>query len=322
MGRETTYTYDALDRLTQTTDPLNGQTTQEYDAEGRLTSRSDPAGLSTTYQYDTEGRLTQITDPASLTTRYHYGAPGSGLEGLLIALDHPSHREEFKYDNRNRITARHQILDETTRLTHTSGYDAVGNLIAQTDPLNRGSLQIFDARRLLESIDPLAGRTRYGYDARDNLTTVTDPTGSTTRYAYDLANRRVTETRPGGEVTTYLYDAVGNLTTRRDSLGQERRYSYDEVQRRTREEHYPLIDGQLTTSPNRVITYSYSALGQMTAYRDERPVADNPPQLLSEAIYSHDALGLSLCGPNSPGPSGWARIPRQGGHSRKPPVLR
>ncbi|KAB2840700.1 MAG: RHS repeat protein, partial [Burkholderiales bacterium] len=132
-----------------------------------------------------------ITDPAGLATRYHYGAPGSGLEGLLTALDHPSHREEFKYDQRNRITQRSQVLDETTRLTHTSGYDAVGNLIAQTDPLNRGSLQIFDARRrLTENIDPLAGRTRYTYDARDNLTTVTDPTGSTTRYAYDLANRR------------------------------------------------------------------------------------------------------------------------------------
>lgn len=295
MGRETTYTYDALDRLTQTTDPLNGQTTQHYDAEGRLTSRSDPAGLSTTYQYDTEGRLTQITDPAGLITRYSYGAPGSGLEGLLIAIDHPSHREEFKYDQRNRITQRSQILDETTRLTSTSGYDAVGNLIGATDPLNRGSLQIFDARRrLTENIDPLAGRTRYSYDSRDNLTTVTDPTGSITRYAYDLANRRTQETRPGGEQAQFVYDAVGNLTTRRDSLGQERRYTYDEVQRRTREEHYPVIDGQLAATASRVITYSYNALGQLTAYRDERAVANNPPQLLSEATYTHDALGRKV----------------------------
>ncbi len=295
MGRETTYTYDALDRLTQTTDPLNGQTTQEYDAEGRLTRRTDPSGLATTYQYDSEGRLTQITDPASLITRYSYGAPGSGLEGLLIAIDHPSHREEFKYDQRNRITQRSQVLDETTRLTHTSGYDAVGNLIAQTDPLNRSSLQIFDARRrLTENIDPLAGRTRYSYDTRDNLTAVTDPTGSTTRYAYDLANRRVTETRPGGEQTQFVYDAVGNLITRRDSLGQERRYTYDEVKRRTREEHYPVVDGQLANTASRVITYTYNPLGQLTAYRDERPVANNPPQLLSEAIYSHDALGRKV----------------------------
>ena len=292
LGRETTYTYDALDRLTQTTDPLNGQTTQEYDAEGRLTRRTDPSSLTTTYQYDSEGRLTQITDPAGLATRYHYGAPGSGLEGLLTAIDHPSHREEFKYDQRNRITQRSQVLDETTRLTHTSGYDAVGNLIAQTDPLNRASLQIFDARRrLTENIDALAGRTRYTYDARDNLTTVTDPTGSTTRYAYDLANRRTQETRPGGEQTQFVYDAVGNLITRRDSLGQERRYTYDEVQRRTREEHFPVIDGQLATSPNRVITYSYNALGQMTAYRDAKPLPGDAWQLLSEATYTHDALG-------------------------------
>ncbi|KAB2840699.1 MAG: RHS repeat protein, partial [Burkholderiales bacterium] len=145
-----------------------------------------------------------------------------------------------------------------------------------------------------ENIDPLAGRTRYTYDARDNLTTVTDPTGSTTRYAYDLANRRTQETRPGGEQTQFVYDAVGNLITRRDSLGQERRYAYDEIKRRSREEHYPVVDGQLATSASRVITYSYNPLGQLTAYRDAKPLPGDTWQLLSEATYTHDALGRKV----------------------------
>ncbi len=65
--------------------------------------------------------------PVGLVTRYSCGVPGSGLDGLLTAID--------------------EVLNETTRLTHTSGYDAVGNLIAQTDPLHRSSLHLFDARR-------------------------------------------------------------------------------------------------------------------------------------------------------------------------------
>ena len=166
LNQTTHYQYDALDRLTQVTDALGGISRTSYHPGGQLMSRSDAQNLSTTYRYDSEARLIETTDPAGNATVYRYGESGSGLDGLLTAIVHPSFTEELKYDSRNRLTQRTQVLDADTRLVSQSGYDATGNLIAQTDPKGRGQLMRYDAlRRQVESIDSLGGRTLYQYDA-------------------------------------------------------------------------------------------------------------------------------------------------------------
>ena len=48
----TTYTYDALNRLTSTTDPLSHVTGYGYDAVGNRTSQTKPDGTTITYAYD------------------------------------------------------------------------------------------------------------------------------------------------------------------------------------------------------------------------------------------------------------------------------
>nr|WP_295781704.1 RHS repeat-associated core domain-containing protein [Rhodoferax sp.] len=245
----------------------------------RLLQASNTSGGSlirstTATSYDLDGRLASVTDGNGNLTQYNYGGSNDGLDGLLKSITYPTYTEEYKYDNRNRITQTIQILDATippaaatTRYTTSKEYDARGNMIAQIDPLNRKTQMRYDAlNRLTQTIDPMtpvAGITRHTYDTRDNLRLVTDALGSQTQYEYDRANRMLKEIRPLSEATLYAYDAAGNLTTRTNAKGDVRQYAYDAANRRTQEQH------QTSTGIiARTINYSYDERGLLASYTD------------------------------------------------------
>ncbi len=62
---------------------------------------------------------------------------------------------------------------------------------------------------------PEGNKTKYGYNAQGELTSMTSPLGEETTYAYDGAGRRTSTTSPRGNekgaeaskyTTTYTYD--------------------------------------------------------------------------------------------------------------------
>jgi YD repeat-containing protein len=84
-GRRTTFAYDALNRVTATTDPLNrtstvvydkagnvvqqiDPTTLVYDALNRQVSSQDPTGGIWTTVYDGDSNVIAQTDPANSTS--------------------------------------------------------------------------------------------------------------------------------------------------------------------------------------------------------------------------------------------------------------
>src|SRR5690606_12985954 len=164
---------------------LGNVTTSTFGADGKRLSTTDEAGNVTTYGYDAAGRLVTITDPAGNVTRMEYGLEGSGAFGQLTATVYPTYREEYQYDARGRKTQTVQILppeggNPEKRLTQSTGYDAVGNRITETDAAGRITRYQYDAlNRLVSTTDANAGVTRYGYDVRDNLLTVTDANDNT-----------------------------------------------------------------------------------------------------------------------------------------------
>ena len=267
---ETRFTYDGLDRQLTTTDDEGGVTSMTYDDDGRLIRQQDASGQFTTYGYDTRGRMTTLTDAAGNITRTIYGTQADGLEGLIAAMQYPSHREEYKYDTRDRRTQIIRIhpavgaTPERREITH-SAYDAIGNLIASTDALGRSTLHTYDRRqRLTISTDALGGRTRYAYDTRDNLLSLTDATDNTHRFTFDKRDRTLSEARPLGQTIRYVYDANGNLIERIDPLNQRAVYRYDDANRRDRAEHFEAG----ATAAHKTVSFSFDERSLLTGYDD------------------------------------------------------
>src|SRR5437870_385322 len=80
------------------------------------------------------------------------------------------------------------------------------------------------------------GTTRYAYDARSRLVTVTDPSGGVFSLGHDALSRLTSIQRPNGVVDTLTYDAAGELLSRDASLNgtalAESEYTYDAGGRR------------------------------------------------------------------------------------------
>lgn len=164
-ARRTSFSYDGLGRVSAMTDAVGGVTTYSYDpyAPGRLASQTDPRGKRTEMLYELKFGL--------LEERLEQ-QPASG--------------------------------GGTTMVTAWLGeYDDAGNLIRESDALNRKTLYTLtgDSR-------PYKADLQF-YDATSRLW-MTRPLW---KRMFDGAGRVVKETGPGGRVTAWTYDAEGRLAT-------------------------------------------------------------------------------------------------------------
>jgi RHS repeat-associated protein len=188
-NRMTTYGYDALDRLVQTTSPDGGVTTQTFNAQGRLGTVKDPRNLITTYTYNGFGDVTSISSPDSGTTSFVYDSAGrvasqQRANGVVTS---------FAWDKLNRMTSRTGD-GSTETFTYDQGTTGIGRLTRFTDA---------------------TGQTTYEYAADGQLTSQTNAiSGSvyTTQWSYDAAGRVSGMTYPTGLALTYSYDAYGRLS--------------------------------------------------------------------------------------------------------------
>jgi RHS repeat-associated protein len=163
-------------------------------------------------------------------------------------------------------------MTDTLGGTNTLAYDAVGNLIRQTDELGRTSTYTYNSRNWLTSItDPLNHTSTRTYDAVGNILSTADALGHTTTYSYDALNRKVSTTDATGQTTLLSYDLVGNLLSLSDPEQNKTSYTYD------------ALDRQLTdTNPLGLSrTYTYDAVGNQTSMVDRNG---------RRTTYTYDAL--------------------------------
>ncbi len=69
--------------------------------------------------------------------------------------------------------------------------------------------------------------TVYGYDERENLTSITDPNNNTTTYTYDGINRNTSVVYADGKILSYVYDKNSNVASQTDPNGTVTTNSYD-----------------------------------------------------------------------------------------------
>jgi RHS repeat-associated protein len=199
----TTYAYDALNRLSVVTQTLAGApsnqiTTQYgYDVQDNQTSVTDPNASATTYVYDDFRRMTSQSSPASGATTYSYDEAGN----LIDSTDANGALTHRTYDAQNRL-----LTASSTRTGYAT--DLVTNTWGGT-----GSMARYSKGRLLSADVQVGGAskvtTAYGYERRGLLISENQTvlgTVSSVGYQYDGNGNRTAMTYPSGRVVNYGFD--------------------------------------------------------------------------------------------------------------------
>ncbi len=265
----TSFTYDALNRLTGTRDDKGYRESYTYDVLGNKISYTNKRNHVWLYEYDSLGRMTDEISPAV-------------------------------YINSGTTFGNHSIVSKTT-------YDALGNITARTEGLLFDGTQAnYNSNSVLD--DTQARTTRFEYDTVGRQTktthagffheengnfTGTEISGSfqrTVEVTYDAVGNAVRNRIRVGEneyVDQYkTYDAIGRVIHDIDALGYVTTNSYEngELSAVTRSaiavsgspnmgsgaSAYWTADGvSVTTSYNdRTMIFEYDALGRKTSTRE------------------------------------------------------
>jgi len=170
QGTQTrSFSYDALKRLTQATNPESGPINYSlYDANSNLLQKTDARGITTTYVYDALNRLTSRTytnDPQNtpaVSYKYDGQSPPTGAPsfergastGRLVAVTHggTSAGTYTGYDQLGRVNVSVQQTD-SQNYGFGYGYNLAGEMTTETYPSGRVITSGFDTSGRLSSVN-------------------------------------------------------------------------------------------------------------------------------------------------------------------------
>ena len=169
--------FDALNRLSKSTDANSGVTQFAYDAHDRTTGVTDANNNATTYVYDGFGDAIQLVSPDTGTTVYHYDGDAnltSQTDALNVtttfafdALDRVTHRSGtqwayFGYDvnnwNPGSSIGRLSWVDDPTGYMYFA-YDQFGNINRREHTAQNGTV----INNIWVSHDPVNRVSAYSY---------------------------------------------------------------------------------------------------------------------------------------------------------------
>ena len=221
VGTETKF--DKLNRVVSIIDAPNTsdavESRIEYDGRGKVKSRFDPLGIETRYEYDDRLFLTKtieaVGQPEQFTVESTYDDAGN-----LLRITDPRNSllaTTYTYDALNRretVTIPFGPLDRVETATTVFTYDAVGNVLTETDPRNSAWITKYtydEASRLTEKLDARNQEWLYEYDAVGNRIKSIDPLLFEHTYEYDALNRSIGQSDPLGNTSCTVIDAAGNV---------------------------------------------------------------------------------------------------------------
>ncbi|MEH1123040.1 polymorphic toxin-type HINT domain-containing protein [Micromonospora sp. CPCC 206061] len=296
-GQEAAFAYDPLGRQLKVWHPGRSTTstpTAEYaylvrnNAPTVVTTKAVNAkGLYTTSHaiYDGSLRLrqTQVPSPGGgriladvfYNTRgepwkrngayYNQFPPDTTLVAPTSDADVPGQTRSY-FDGAGRLTAEVLYTFGQERRRTSTSYE--GDRVHVTPPAGgTATTTISDAKsRTVELREYASGKptgaydaTRYTYDKRGALASVTDPAGNTWRYEYDLRGRAVRVEDPDRGPSTAVYDDAGQLTSTTDSRGATLAFAYDALGRTT-----AVHEGSMTGTKRAEYKYDTVAKGELS----------------------------------------------------------
>src|SRR5262249_20754872 len=141
------------------------ETWSTYDLDGNLVSQTvgispDPNYahvVTTNYQYDVDARLRRVLEGvngvrADRVRTFGYNA----VNMMVLSVDGRGVATTFDYDLRDRVTLKTEAANTALAREFGTVYDAVGNVIAEVDPLGRTTEKVYDPLnrmiRLIEAV--------------------------------------------------------------------------------------------------------------------------------------------------------------------------
>jgi len=202
LQRVSTQQYDALGRLTQSLHDVSGiaaNTQYKYDALENITEVTDPKGLKTAYTYDGLSQPETTSSPDTSITHRTFDEAGN----LKTSTDARGITATYSYDSLNRAKS--------------VSYPTQGEDIAYTydvAPISCAAGERFGAGRL-SSIHDGSGSTEYCYNRFGNTLRKVQVTNGRTfvvRYTYTAGGNLASVIYPDGGVADYVRDAQGRIT--------------------------------------------------------------------------------------------------------------
>jgi RHS repeat-associated protein len=220
----TKYTYDELDRLTESENGHKEVSKYEYNLANQQTKITYPNTKSVTRAFDKAGRLEKITDWSSNVTKFTYNADSEQVTTLFPSAT--KDEDKYAYDNADQMTEAKMLKllekgsETLASLVYTRDNDGqVKKTTSKGLPGSEITESIYDENNRLTKFG-----TEYKYDAANSATTIGTgtykydkgselETGPSLTYTYNELGER-TKTKPTtGPATTYGYDQPGNLTS-------------------------------------------------------------------------------------------------------------
>ena len=216
-GTVTSYTYDAMDRVTKVSQAIEGsqkvENTYTY-TDDKLASIGHN-GFQYGFSYDAYGNTTAVSIAGTNVVAYQYEANNGNL---LKAVYANGDTLRNAYDTQDRVTGVYLTkTGGTEQKLFTYTYDREGTLAAVKDEvLNKTTNLYYDLLgRLCQAECSDGTGYRYTYDANNNMTALKSTAEATfsTAYTYDTDNRERTVKAYGHTRTTH-YDKLGRVTER------------------------------------------------------------------------------------------------------------
>ncbi len=219
-GHRTSYSYYPTGEVQTVTDARLNVTSFTYDAYGNPDTVTGPEASVTDFDYDVRGRKGAETDPNGNRTVYAYNE-----------LDYP---QSITYPALTSYT-----LPSGSSNVSTFDYDALGNLLSETDRVGLTLTYTYTSRNQVETITRGGAAGQFGkkifrYDENGNLTSETDWKSVASTHTYDELNRRVGTTNRLGDAMAMAYDLAGNLIQTTDFEGRVTDFEFDDLNRQTR----------------------------------------------------------------------------------------
>jgi len=155
----TRFKYDALGRVTDTTNPDNSKIHVDYDNYTTVTT--NPLGQKSTKITNAMGKIIKTIDNAGTITTFDYGPYGN----MVLMKDNQEHASTITYDKLGRKIA----ISDPDKGHWSYAYNPIGELIQQTDA--NGQVTTFkydDLARLIQRTDnagtPNAATSTWEYD--------------------------------------------------------------------------------------------------------------------------------------------------------------